>query len=99
MTQENKTELKKQQRIEIECPNCKDVGSMVSVERVWQSYPVYCMEDGSLDFEGTVIDTWCANDGDNSIRCDCCATDFSRDSIVEYMKEINMNKKESEINE
>ena len=35
-----------QKVIEIQCPACGEVGHMVSVERVYQTYPVFFNEDG-----------------------------------------------------
>ena len=72
---------------ELVCPMCgkKD---MVSVECVWQHYPVFINDDGDLEFDGHVLREW-ANDGEPpSIQCTSCGYDTSRENIVEHMKEL-----------
>ena len=68
--------------IEIQCPSCGEVGHMVSVERVYQHYPVFFSEDGDLDFEGTVLKSWGGED--EGIDCTSCGASFSRGQIQEH---------------
>lgn len=67
--------------IEIQCPACEKVGHMVSVERVYQHYPVFFNEDGDLEFEGTVLKEWGGTD--EGIDCRSCGASFTREQIEE----------------
>ncbi|MBT4407361.1 MAG: hypothetical protein HOC79_05745 [Euryarchaeota archaeon] len=90
MTQENKTELKKQQSNEIECNICKAKDSIVSVEEAVSQFRISVV-DGEIQYDGTsekmihseVVDYQCVE----------CNTSFTEGSVKD------MNKKESEINE
>lgn len=79
--------------IEIQCPACKQIGCMVSVERVYQTYPVFFNEDGDLDFDSTVLKEWGGTD--EGIDCTSCAASFSRGQIQEHyttqIKEMKQN--------
>ena len=78
---------------ELVCPSCGKE-SMVSVECVFQHYPVYMNDDGDLEFDGHVLREW-YNDGEPpSIQCTSCGYDTSRESIVEHMKESQGEKNE-----
>lgn len=68
--------------IEIQCPDCGEVGHMVSVERVYQTYPVFFNEDGDLEFEGHVLKEWGGTD--EGIDCTNCGSSFSRGQIREH---------------
>jgi len=68
--------------IEIQCPDCGEVGHMVSVERVYQHYPVFFNEDGGLEFEGTVLKEFGGTD--EGIECRSCGVSFTRGRIERY---------------
>ena len=71
-----------QKVIEIQCPACGEVGHMVSVERVYQHYPVFFNEDGDLEFDGTVLKEWGGTD--EGIDCRSCDESFTREQIEEH---------------
>jgi len=72
---------------ELVCPNCGEE-NMVSVECVFQQYPVHMNDDGELEFVGFVLREW-INDGEPpSIQCMSCGYDTSRESIIEYMQGV-----------
>lgn len=77
---------------ELVCPNCKEKG-MVSLECVFQTYPVY-YSNGKLEFEGRVLKEWYNDAEPPSIFCNNCSIDFSRKEILENMKILS--KKEEE---
>ena len=68
--------------IEIQCPTCEMKGHMVSVERVYQTYPVFFNEHGDLEFEGHVLKEWGGTD--EGIDCTHCGASFSRGQIREH---------------
>jgi len=79
---------------EIICPSCNKVGTLVSVERVFQTYPVYYTKDGELEFIGQVQkEVFCDEHG---IECTCCGAEFSRDEIRETEQALQLQEKEEE---
>ena len=69
---------------ELVCPNCGEE-NMVSVECVFQHYPVCMDDDGKLQFEGHVLRQWYNEGEPPSIQCMSCGYDTTQESIVEYM--------------
>ena len=69
------------------CPLCGSE-SMVSLECVFQHYPVYFV-DGKLEFEGHVLREWYNDNEPPMIYCTNCNEEFSREAMVEHMKELN----------
>ena len=67
--------------VEIICPECGSQGTLVSVERVYQTFGVFFTEDGTLDFDGNVISSWGGED--NGIDCSDCGAEFTRSQIKE----------------
>ena len=79
---------------EIICPSCGEVGTLVSVERVYQTFPVYYTKDGELDFIGEVLKEWfCSEHG---IDCTACETEFTRDEIRETEQALQLQEKGEE---
>ena len=81
---------------EIICPACKETGTLVSVERVYQTFGVFYTEDGDLDFDGHVISSWGGED--NGIECSSCGAEFTRTQIkeTEQAKQLQANAEEEE---
>lgn len=81
---------------EIICPDCGSQGTLVSVERVYQTFGVFYTEAGALEFDGHVVSSW---DGeDNGIQCTKCSAEFSRGNIcnTDQAKELRRMTKEEE---
>ena len=81
---------------EIICPECGEAGWLVSVERVYQTYPVYYTKDGDLDFIGEVIKEWACDE--QGIDCRNCDAHFSRTTIreTEQAKQLQANAEKEE---
>lgn len=79
--------------IEIVCPECNTVGSMVSIEKVWQQFPVYLTPDGELDFEGVVLKQTPGDSDENGLQCTECEAWYERSEILEseQVKQILKN--------
>ena len=82
--------------VEIICPECGSQGTLVSVERVYQTFGVFFTEDGTLDFDGNVISSWGGED--SGIDCTDCGAEFSRITIceTEQAKQLQANAEEEE---
>jgi len=70
---------------ELVCPNCGK-GEMVSVECVFQHYPVYMDDDGELQFEGHVLREWYNDSEPPYIQCMSCDYETTRESMIEHMR-------------
>ena len=79
---------------EIICPACGEIGTLVSVERVFQTYPVYYTKDGELEFIGEVQKEWACDE--HGIDCVSCDTEFTRDEIRETDQALQLQEKEEE---
>ncbi len=77
---------------EIICPSCGEIGTLVSVERVYQTFPVYYTKDGELDFIGEVINEWFCDE--HGIDCTACETEFTRDEIRGTKQALRLQEKE-----
>ena len=79
---------------EIICPVCGKVGTLVSVELVYQTYPVYYTKEGDLGFIGEIVKEWpCDEQG---IDCTACGAEFTRNDICHTEQALQLQAQEAE---